>query len=98
MAVLERGFGLHEYEAPPGCRNVCANLPHSGDRNPAVDPNRVLGFFAYFFATCVASLPPGRGRRLPLPVHEGNGATVSELELLRFYVHDPDMQVNESGV
>lgn len=34
---------------------------------------------------------------LPLPVHDGYGATVLELELLRFYVDAPAMRVNESG-
>ena len=55
----------------------------------------MLGFFAYFLATCFATMLPSRRRRLPLRVHDGYEATVLELEPLSFYFDAPDKRVDE---
>lgn len=96
VAVFKRQFGPHKYQALPRCRKTYMNLRHTGDCHSTRDPSRVPSFFAYFFATCLTSISSGRRRRLPLRVRHGNGASVSELELLSIYVDASDMRVNES--
>ena len=46
------------------------------------DSDRLRGLVTYLGPDRLASVSPGRGSRLPLPINDGYGAIVERLELL----------------
>ena len=55
------------------------------------------GFFAYVSSTRLTALSSGWGRQLPIPIDNGNGATLTEFELLRVDIDTTHVGVNECG-
>lgn len=61
------------------------------------DSNRLWGFFAYLSPTSLMALVSRWRRRVHLPVYNGNGATLTEVELLCVDIYTTHMRLNENG-